>query len=54
MHVHNLYCDADGQSHFRDIEIELHQGARAFAQLVLLLLAQLLPNEGFHQAERTV
>ena len=22
MRVHNLYCDANGQSHFRDIEIE--------------------------------
>lgn len=21
MHVHNLYCDADGESHWRDIEI---------------------------------
>ncbi len=25
MHLHNLYCDADGQSHFRDIEIELNE-----------------------------
>jgi Cupin domain len=25
MRVHNLYCDADGQSHFRDIEIELSE-----------------------------
>ena len=23
MHVHHLYCDAHGQSHFRDIEVEL-------------------------------
>jgi hypothetical protein len=22
MRIHNLYCDADGQSHFRDIEVE--------------------------------
>lgn len=25
MRVHNLYCDADGQSHFRDVEIELSE-----------------------------
>src|SRR5262249_11253947 len=25
MHVHNLYCDANGESHFRDIEIELSE-----------------------------
>ena len=25
MHVHNLYCDAKGESHFRDIEIELSE-----------------------------
>lgn len=22
MHIHNLYADADGESHFRDIEVE--------------------------------
>ena len=22
LHVHNLYCDADGESHWRDIQIE--------------------------------
>jgi hypothetical protein len=22
MHVHNLYCDADGESHWRDVEID--------------------------------
>jgi hypothetical protein len=22
MHVHNLYCDANGESHWRDVEIE--------------------------------
>ena len=25
MRVHNLYADADGESHFRDIEIELSE-----------------------------
>ena len=25
MHVHNLYCGGDGESHFRDVEIELSE-----------------------------
>ena len=29
MRIHNLYCDASGQSHFRDIEVEWVEETRA-------------------------
>lgn len=29
MRIHNLYADADGQSHFRDIEVEWEEETRA-------------------------
>ena len=32
MRIHNLYADADGQSHFRDVEVELVE-KRNFARL---------------------
>ena len=33
MHVHNLYAAADGESHFRDIEIELSESMFGVGQL---------------------
>jgi hypothetical protein len=29
MRIHNLYCDADGESHFRDIEVEWVEATRS-------------------------
>ena len=47
MRVHNLYCDADGQSHFRDIDIDLTEpwlgGFLSKPQSVSAMLFRQLP-----------
>lgn len=51
MHVHNLYCDADGQSHFREIEIELSEpmlgGVLSKPQAVSTLMFRQIPSGVF-------
>ena len=46
--MHNLYCDADGQSHFRDIEIELSEpmlgGVLSKPQAVSTLMFRQIPD----------
>ena len=59
MHVHNLYCDGDGESHFRDVEIELSEprlsGLLSKPQSVSTLMFRQVPPGVFldwHNAPR--
>jgi hypothetical protein len=49
MRVHNLYADADGESHFRDIEIELSEpmfGIGLVSKYPHFLLGRLVATRG--------
>jgi uncharacterized cupin superfamily protein len=51
LHVHDRYCDADGQSQFRDIEIELSEpvlgGVLSKPQAVSTLMFRQIPSDVF-------
>ena len=58
-HVHNLYCDADGESHWRDIQIDgAHEGpegktsARLPATGVIFRQTQAEHDRPWHPAPR--
>jgi hypothetical protein len=59
MHVHNLYCDPNGESHWRDIDIEwVNEGpegktsARQFANGIIFLQTQAEHDRPWHPAPR--
>jgi hypothetical protein len=58
-HVHNLYCDANGESHWRDLEIEWAEesdagkmSARQFANGIIFRQTQAEHDRPWHPAPR--